>query len=947
MKKVALLLLTVLSFSAVIGQTNTCFTANAFCSSDQYNFPSASSGTAPNGPSYGCLSSRPRPIWYYMEIGVAGTIDILLQQRTGPNGTGSQRDVDFAMWGPFSSLQAGCNAIMAGGLPPIQCSYSASYSEDIGIGVSGGAGSGYSTPPAAQVGEVYIVLLTNYAGGTNYISFHQTGGTGSADCSIVEPCAMSNFTVNVSACAPQTANYSVSGSVSISNPPSTGQLIVEDCNGNQTIVASAPFDLGSYSYSLSGLVANGTACSVEAYFSGNSMCSAVLTYNAPSCSGCSMSDLTANVGVCATDGTYAVSGAITFTNPPSSGTLVVTTSCGGTQSFSAPFTSPTNYTIGGLTADGSVCNVTAQFSAVTGCQSTTPITAPTYIMSSFDPITVCIGETPPSLPSGSSEGIPGTWNVSSINTSTVGSTNYTFTPDANECAGIGILTVTVEDLPNANAGGLATITCETPTVQLNGSSSTPGVSYSWAGPGIVSGATTATPTVNQTGTYTLTVTSASGCSNTSLVSVIENVNNLPVSVGNPQTLTCVQTSVQLNGSSPVSGLDFSWAGPGIVSGGTTPNPIVNLPGTYTLTVTHPSNGCTATTSVTVNEDIASFDADAGSNRVITCTETSVQLNGSASIPNAGFLWNGPGIVSGQTSSNPIVNQVGVYTLTATNPINGCTSNATVSVSSSIALPVSNFTIDTLLGCQGLIVNFAATVDSSLWSYHWNFGDGNTGTGSTSTNQYNSIGCHEVTLTVTDLNNNCVNSTTHADSVCIINNPVASFSAQPHILIVDRESLVNFTNTGTNSNGYIWSFADGSKQYEENVSFDFKGYEPGSYPVHLFASNDDLCFDSTSILIRIKEDVLFYVPNTFTPDGDEFNQAFRPVIASGIDIYNFSFKIYNRWGEVIWESNNPSMGWDGTYNSRPIQQGTYTWSMEFKLIDIDERIYTNGHLNLIR
>jgi hypothetical protein len=99
MKKSLLLLFTLLSFSTVIGQTNTCFTANPFCSSDQYNFPSASSGSAPSGPSYGCLSSRPRPIWYYMEIGVAGTIDILLQQRTGPNGTGSQRDVDFAMWG--------------------------------------------------------------------------------------------------------------------------------------------------------------------------------------------------------------------------------------------------------------------------------------------------------------------------------------------------------------------------------------------------------------------------------------------------------------------------------------------------------------------------------------------------------------------------------------------------------------------------------------------------------------------------------------------------------------------------------------------------------------------------------------------------------------------------------------------------------------------------------
>lgn len=508
--------------------------------------------------------------------------------------------------------------------------------------------------------------------------------------------------------------------------------------------------------------------------------------------------------------------------------------------------------------------------------------------------------------------------------------------------------VSVGTAPNANAGGLAIITCESPTVQLNGSSTTAGVTFSWAGPGIVSGATTQNPTVNQTGTYTLTVTeTASGCYSTSLVSVINDNNSLTVSAGSPQTITCIQSSVQLNGSSPVSGLNFSWTGPGIVSGGTTPNPIVNLPGTYTLTATHPSNGCTATASVTVNEDVTPFTTDAGSNQVITCTETSVQLNGSASIPNVDFLWSGPGIISGQTTPNPVVNQVGVYTLTATNPINGCTSSSNTLVSSSVNLPISDFTQDTLIGCQGLIVNFAATVDSSLWSYQWNFGNGSTGIGSTSSNQYNNSGCYVVTLTVTDLNNNCVNSTTHTDSICIIGNPFASFSARPQTLIVDRESLVNFTNSSTNANEYTWVFEDGTEQYSENASFDFKGYEPGSYSVHLFATNEGLCFDSTFIVIRIKEDVIFYVPNTFTPDGDEFNQLFRPVITSGIDIYNFNFKIYNRWGEVVWESKDPSVGWDGTYNTRPIQQGTYTWSMEFKLIDIDERIHVNGHLNLIR
>jgi len=89
MKNKILLVLIFINFcTEIFSQTNTCFTANPFCSSTLYNFPAAPSGNSPSGPNYGCLSTRPRPIWYYMEISTAGTIDILLQQTTGPNGTG-------------------------------------------------------------------------------------------------------------------------------------------------------------------------------------------------------------------------------------------------------------------------------------------------------------------------------------------------------------------------------------------------------------------------------------------------------------------------------------------------------------------------------------------------------------------------------------------------------------------------------------------------------------------------------------------------------------------------------------------------------------------------------------------------------------------------------------------------------------------------------------------
>lgn len=163
-----------------------CNTANAFCTENgTYNFPNSTSGVVPTGPDYGCLSSQPFPIWYYMRISQAGNLALFLQQNSLANNTGTGYDIDFAMWGPFSSLSNGCTQILNDNLHPIQCSFSSSATENIGIGLQGGYNDGRSTPPSALEGEFYILLLTNYRELPGFITFSQTSGTGQADCSIV------------------------------------------------------------------------------------------------------------------------------------------------------------------------------------------------------------------------------------------------------------------------------------------------------------------------------------------------------------------------------------------------------------------------------------------------------------------------------------------------------------------------------------------------------------------------------------------------------------------------------------------------------------------------------------------------------------------------------------------------------------------------------------------
>jgi gliding motility-associated-like protein len=94
-------------------------------------------------------------------------------------------------------------------------------------------------------------------------------------------------------------------------------------------------------------------------------------------------------------------------------------------------------------------------------------------------------------------------------------------------------------------------------------------------------------------------------------------------------------------------------------------------------------------------------------------------------------------------------------------------------------------------------------------------------------------------------------------------------------------------------------------------------------------------------------LLYYIPNSFTPDGDKFNQVFAPVFTSGFDPYDYKMTIYNRWGELIFESNDTQVGWDGTYGGKLVQDGTYVWSIQFGLLADDSRKSINGSLNLMK
>ena len=116
---------------------------------------------------------------------------------------------------------------------------------------------------------------------------------------------------------------------------------------------------------------------------------------------------------------------------------------------------------------------------------------------------------------------------------------------------------------------------------------------------------------------------------------------------------------------------------------------------------------------------------------------------------------------------------------------------------------------------------------------------------------------------------------------------------------------------------------------------------------LIAINEFGCSDTTYQTVLIKNPLLFYVPNTFTPgDGGDYNNIFIPVMTSGFDPWDYELTIFNRWGEIIFVSRHPNKGWHGTYGDKACPDGTYIWQIDVRNADGILEMH-RGHVNLLR
>jgi len=285
---------------------------------------------------------------------------------------------------------------------------------------------------------------------------------------------------------------------------------------------------------------------------------------------------------------------------------------------------------------------------------------------------------------------------------------------------------------------------------------------------------------------------------------------------------------------------------------------------------------------------------------------------------------------------------------------GCTQNITKIVTVH-PLPVVSFTGVELAGCSPICPEVTSTstinAPSTIADYEWTLSDGRTYQGPVLSDCYsnatgNSI-FYGLTLKATS-NEGCVTSHSENNYIEIYHNPIANFYFEPDEPSV-IENEVEFFNNSFYADMYEWTFGNQGTSTNTNPIFEFSP-EPLVHTVTLVAKTIHDCTDTMRIALEIKDKIIFYVPNTFTPDKDNYNEMFQPVFTHGFDPQKYTLYIFNRWGELIFESHDTDKGWNGTYSvdsNKIVKEGTYLWKIIFKETMSDKHHTHTGHVNLLR
>ena len=267
-------------------------------------------------------------------------------------------------------------------------------------------------------------------------------------------------------------------------------------------------------------------------------------------------------------------------------------------------------------------------------------------------------------------------------------------------------------------------------------------------------------------------------------------------------------------------------------------------------------------------------------------------------------------------------------------------------------PTPNFAVSDTIGCYPLKINFTDISGEKFTDVTWDFGTGTNSSKDLGTTSFTYQKQGDYTVTYSVINEyGCSGEIVKIDEIHVKNSPIAVVSADRNNINV-YENVVRFSSElSQNGSFYKWDFGDNSSfSNDPIVMHKYDPTLPGKYKVLLIVSNSSTntsCSDTAVTWIDFPEEVVYFIPNTFTPNGDEFNNVFKPIFTSGYDPQNYLFTIYDRWGQVVFESKNPTVGWDGTYGDKLLGNDTFVWKLGFKEKVTDNEHHNTGHVNLVK
>ena len=529
------------------------------------------------------------------------------------------------------------------------------------------------------------------------------------------------------------------------------------------------------------------------------------------------------------------------------------------------------------------------------------------------------------------------WNTgamtATVNTFCVGSYTMTIT-DQNGCTHDTTLAIN-EPAPISFTQGTTPTTCNKAngTATTSATGGTAPYSYLWN-----TGVTASNLSGVNSGTYSLTLTDAKGCTNSVQVLVPTiapfSLNSADAAVPCHGDKNGVLSATASGTSTPFT---YSW------NTGATSSSINNLgAGYYTLTVTD-VDGCTSVVLDTVKEPTP----------VLLSSVTKAICTGSAATLNSNttggtgpytYLWN-TGNATSTLNDSPT--STTIYTVVTTDA-NGCTTSQTDTIKVN-PVPQAVFTGPNV--CTGLPTNFtdASFVSSgAITSWYWDFGDSKNSTTQNPGHTYTTAGTYTVALTVS--NGPC--QTTMTKSIIVYPTPHADFSANPQPASV-MDPTITFTDLSLGGIKGKWYFGD----------FTDTLYNPGINPVHKYPNDNKAggesftiklsiinqfgCPDSILKTIHIDPQWAFYVPNAFSPNGDPLNEGF---FGTGFGIVEKEMWIFDRWGLQIFHSTDLNGVWDGKVqggqSNELVQQDVYVWVIQIKEIFGNKHRYL-GHVTVVR